>query len=258
MIDLLFKSDIVEKKPFYGVLLGFLFATIGLSFGSLVFRENPSFPSIFLTTLSAAPIAIKLIKKGKLGNTHDMAFGKVFKRHGRAVELYFNLFFGMTIAFAIFYASLPTDTTNILFSEQNEKFASGFFKEQTSSFTLILVNNIGLLIFFFLLSLFYGFGSIFLLSWNASILGVMWGRALKSTILLSILKSTLFAFPYLLPEVLAYFLAAIAGGIVSINLAEKKRVRTAMLDSVALLTMSIMIIVIAGIIEVVTIGYAFR
>lgn len=57
--------------------------------------------------------------------------------------------------------------------------------------------------------------------------------------------------------VFPYFLAAIAGGIVSINLAEKKRVRIAMLDSVALLTMSIMIIVIAGIIEVVTIGYVF-
>lgn len=254
MIDVLFKSYLIRKKPVYGVLLGFFFVIVGSGFGFLIFHENPSFPSILLTTLAAAPIMIRLIEIEKWEPKHEKVAGKVLQRHKNVIEAYFNLFFGMAIAFAILYIFLPEGISNLTFSEQTKKFVSGFFIEPKTVLSMILLNNIGLLFLFFLLSLFYGSGSIFLLSWNASILGVMWGRSFKSIFISGIslvfIKNTLFAFPYLLPEILAYFLASVAGGIVSVNLTKKRRIKTAMLDSLLILGISVIIILISGLVEV--------
>jgi hypothetical protein len=260
MIDILLKSYLIEKKPWYGILLGFFFASIGIGFSYLIFKDNPSFPAIFLTTLATAPVVIRLIKSEEW----EPKFEKILQRHKKVIEIYFYLFFGMSIAFSVFYTILPENISNLIFSEQIEKFATGFFSfnfliEQSFLFYKIVINNLGLMFFFFLLSLFYGSGSIFLLSWNASILGVMWGKMAKTALLLTnplvFVTKTFFNFPYLLPEVLAYFLASIAGGIVSINLTKKTKIGIAMLDSLVFLVLSIVIIVIAGIIEVFMLTY---
>jgi len=259
MIDVLFKSYLIRKKPIYSVLLGFFFVVIGYGFSFLIFHENPSFPSILLTTLAAAPVMIRLIEIEKWEPKHEKVAGKLFERHKGVIEAYFNLFFGMAIAFAILYILLPENMSNVIFSEQSKKFVSGLFIEPRTVLSMILLNNIGLLFLFFLLSLFYGAGSVFLLTWNASILGVVWGRAFKSIFISGIslffIQKTLFAFPYLLPEVLAYFLASVAGGIVSVNLNKKKRIKTAMLDSLLILGISIIIILIAGVVEVLIASY---
>lgn len=245
MIDILLKAKKIEKQPLYGIPLGILFATIGMLFAVLIFKEAPSFPTIFLTTLAAAPIAIRLIKEEKLEEDF-------LKRHRKVIKTYTYLFFGMMIAFAIWYAILPSGFSNLLFKEQSLKFAAGYFTG-SDLFSSIVINNIGLLFFFFLLSLFYGSGAIFLLAWNASILGVMWGNVLKTAFSFfnpTFVINTILTFPYLFPEVLAYFIAAVAGGIVSVNIIQKKRLKIAMKDSLILLGISITMILIAGLIEV--------
>jgi uncharacterized membrane protein SpoIIM required for sporulation len=268
MIDILLKSYLIEKKPWYGIILGFIFASLGIGFSYLVFREEPSFPAIFLTTMAIIPVIIRLIKNEEW----EPKFEKILQRHEKVIATYFYLFFGMAIAFAIFYTILPNDVSSLIFSEQLNKFTSaafslrGFFSfnldfllNQSSIFSKIIINNLGLMFFFFLLSLFYGSGSIFLLSWNASILGVMWGKMAKTLLLLenplTFVTNTFFNFPYMLPEVLAYFLASIAGGIVSINLTKKNKVGIAMIDSLIFLVVSIVIIIIAGIIETFMLTY---
>lgn len=260
MIDILLKSYLIEKKPSYAIALGFLFACVGIGFSFLVFRDNPSFPAIFLTTLATVPVVVKLLKNEKW----EPKFGKILHRHEKVMEIYFNLFFGMSLAFAVFYTFLPENASSLIFSEQIKKFATGFFSfnlfiGQSSLFSNIIINNIGLVLFFFLLSLFYGSGSLLLLSWNASILGVLWGKMARTTLLLTnpviFVTNTFFNFPYLLPEVLAYFLASIAGAIVSVNLTKKNKVGIAMTDSVVFLAASIAIITIAGFIEVFMLTY---
>jgi uncharacterized membrane protein SpoIIM required for sporulation len=187
----------------------------------------------------------------------------IIRRHEKVIEVYFYLFFGMTIAFALFNAFLPPEISNSIFSEQLSKFSSGYFSsdyfnKQSMTFLEIVINNLGLVLFFFLLSLFYGSGSMFLLSWNASILGVMWGNILKVSMSLmnplAFVKNVFFIFPFLLPEIEAYFLASIAGGIVSINLENKKKIETAMNDSLVFLAISIVLILVAGAIETILIA----
>jgi uncharacterized membrane protein SpoIIM required for sporulation len=246
MIDELLRAYLIEKKPWYGIAFGFIFASLGIIFAFLIFRTEPSFPAIFLTTLAIAPLVIKIIKSEKQEKS-------ILKRHEKVIEVYFYLFFGMTIAFAFFSAFLPAEISNSIFSEQLSKFSSGYFTQQSVVFLEIVINNLGLVLFFFLLSLFYGSGSMFLLAWNSSILGVMWGNILKVSLSLMnplmFVKNVFFIFPFLLPEVEAYFLASIAGGIVSVNLENKSKLQTAMNDSLIFLAVSIAMIFIAGAIE---------
>jgi uncharacterized membrane protein SpoIIM required for sporulation len=251
MIDELLRAYLVEKKPFYGIILGFLFASLGIIFAFLIFKTEPSFPAIFLTTLAAAPMIVKMIKSERQQKS-------IIRRHEKVIEVYFYLFFGMTIAFALFNAFLPSEISNSIFSEQLNKFYTGYFTVggfaiNSNLFFEIVLNNLGLVLFFFILSLFYGSGSIFLLAWNSSILGVMWGNILRVSLSLAnpfvFVKNVFFIFPFLLPEVEAYFLASIAGGIVSANLDNKKKLETAMNDSLVFLVLSVMLILVAGAIE---------
>ncbi|NIO44295.1 MAG: hypothetical protein GTN36_01950 [Candidatus Aenigmarchaeota archaeon] len=251
MIDKLLRANLIQKKPWYGIILGFLFASLGIIFASLIFRTDPSFPAIFLTTLAAAPLIVKLIKSEKQQKS-------ILRRHEKIIEVYFYLFFGMTIAFAVFNAFLPDYISSSIFSEQLNKFSTGYFTGQSQLFFEIILNNLGLVLFFFILSLFYGSGSMFLLTWNSSILGVMWGNILKVSLYmmdpLNFVQNVFFIFPFLLPEIEAYFLASVAGGIVSVNLDNKKKLETAMNDSLIFLLLSIVLIVIAGGIEVILIA----
>ncbi len=251
MIDKLLRAYLIEKKPWYGILLGFLFASLGIIFAFLIFRTEPSFPAVFLTTLASAPLIVKIIKSERQKEN-------ILRRHEKIIEVYFYLFFGMTIAFAVFNAFLPTEISSSVFSEQLNKFSVGYFTRQSSLFLEIVLNNLGLVLFFFILSLFYGSGSMFLLSWNSSILGVMWGNIVKVSLSLMdplvFVQNVFFIFPFLLPEVEAYFLASIAGGIVSVNLDNKKKLETVMNDSLIFLVLSIVLIVVAGAIEAVLIA----
>jgi len=250
MIDKLLRGYLIEKKPWYGIVLGFLFASIGIIFAFLIFRTEPSFPAVFLTTLASAPLIVKIIKTERQEKS-------ILRRHEKIIGVYFYLFFGMTIAFALFSTFLPPEISGSIFSEQLNKFTAGYFTGQSQLFFEIILNNLGLVLFFFILSLFYGSGSMFLLSWNASILGVMWGNILKISLYLTdplvFVQNVFFIFPFLLPEVEAYFLASIAGGIVSVNLDKKKKLETAMNDSLIFLILSIILIIVAGAIETVLI-----
>ena len=251
MIDKLLRAYLVEKKPWYGIVLGFIFASLGIIFAFIIFRTEPSFPAVFLTTLAAAPLIVKIIKDEKQQKS-------ILRRHEKVIETYFYLFFGMTIAFAVFNAFLPPEISSSIFSEQLNKFYSGYFTRQTSLFIEIVVNNLGLVLFFFLLSLFYGSGSMFLLTWNSSILGVLWGNILKVSLSLMnpfvFVKNVFFIFPFLLPEIEAYFIASIAGGIVSVNLDKKNKLEAAMNDSLIFLILSIILIIVAGAIEAILIA----
>ncbi len=251
MLESVLREKMVEKRPEYAFALGIIFATIGLAMSILIFKDSPSFPAIFLTTLAAAPIAIKMLKKEEKGKD-------IYHRYSNVIKIYSYLFFGMAAAFALWFLILPEQFISVLFREQLLKFTVGYFSFQRPEFFSIVINNTGLLFFFFLMSLFYGAGSMFLLSWNASILGTMWGNTMKTALAVFnpgiFIVNTLAALPYLLPEVAAYFFAAIAGAILSINFENKKKFDIAMRESVILLMVSIAMIIVAGAVETVILG----
>jgi uncharacterized membrane protein SpoIIM required for sporulation len=102
-------------------------------------------------------------------------------------------------------------------------------------------------------SLIFGAGAIFILAWNASVIAAAIGIFTRS----NITQLPLGLARYLIhgiPEIAAYFMAALAGGIFSTAVTnhDNKRERFLMIvqDSLNLLVIAIVILIIAGLIEV--------
>ena len=126
-----------------------------------------------------------------------------------------------------------------------------------------------MLIFCVLFSFIYGVGAVFILTWNASVIGVAIGDTIKSGIsqigeLLHISSSHRYAgvvtyglMRYTIhgvPEILAYFVAGLAGGIISSAVIRHdfgtKKYEKIILDSSLLLLGSLILVVVAAFLEV--------
>jgi uncharacterized membrane protein SpoIIM required for sporulation len=120
-------------------------------------------------------------------------------------------------------------------------------------FLSILENNIYVMIFTLIFSLIFGAGAIFILAWNASVIAAAIGIFTKYNIIdipLGVLRYMIHGFP----EIAAYFITALAGGIFGVGalrngLRSRKFLRI-IENTVILLFLSIAILVIAAAMEV--------
>ncbi|MGM5483397.1 MAG: stage II sporulation protein M [Nanobdellota archaeon] len=131
-------------------------------------------------------------------------------------------------------------------------------------FQHIFFNNFGVLIFIFLTSFIFGAGSIFILAWNASIIGVFIGDSLHRTAnFLS--GKVIFAYLIDIPRIVGpllvhgvfefagFFCAAIAGGVISVailkNKVNSKPFAIVMKDGFELMLLSVLLILIGALLE---------
>jgi hypothetical protein len=168
------------------------------------------------------------------------------------VILFIAIFSGMTLVFSLIYLLLPPEVAERSFQTQiNEiKAIRGYFWFG-GTFQTILVNNIGVLFLSFLFSFIYGSGAIFILAWNASILATaasMLAKSLGGAYKLPI--ALLSYMPHGSLEIVAYFLAAIAGGIASYHLTKGGKIRVIFEDCLFLLALGIVFILLGAIVEV--------
>ena len=178
---------------------------------------------------------------------------------------------------------LPSGTISVLFESQSSTISSINGRAIDSSltsttgnaitsfniFSRIFFNNVKVLLFCVLFSFLYGAGSLFILMWNASIVGTAIGNFVRTniaTLANTVGGSTIGAyfsvvsiglFKYVLhgfPEILAYFVAALAGGIISIAIInhdfETRKFEHILLDSADLLMLSLFILFVAALLEV--------
>jgi hypothetical protein len=114
----------------------------------------------------------------------------------------------------------------------------------------IFSNNIRILLFALLTSFIFGAGALFVITWNASIVGVFMGHMVYN---LSALELAGF-FIHGVPEFLSFFLAAIAGGVLSVAIIKHKPsdkdFKIILKDFIILCTISIVILLIAAALEV--------
>ena len=126
-----------------------------------------------------------------------------------------------------------------------------------------------MLLFSLFFAFFYGAGAIFILTWNASVISAAIGNFIRTNIALAA-KTTglmtawnyfhIFAlglmryFIHGIPEILAYFMGGLAGGIISVavirhHLSTEKS-KKILLDSMDLIVLAIFVLFIAALIEV--------
>ena len=264
-----------ERKPWEMFFIGFLYSSVAILLSMWVFKEQTSLIMVFLTVMACIPIVHNTMR---LEESKDMSIPKervLIREHNKAIVFLMFLFFGITLSFVAWYIFLPPNVIGYTFDKQiatiqaiNNQVAGNAY-QQFSAFSKIFFNNVKVLSFAILFAFIYGAGAIFILTWNASVIGTAIGNFIRSNLsdyagLLGFDKFSSYfnvisvgLLRYILhgiPEILAYFYGGLAGGIISVAVVKKhykdEKFSHILFDVSELLIISLAFLLVAAFIEV--------
>ena len=263
-----------ERHPFTLIFIGFLYASLGLFLSLWIFEEQASIVMVFLTVMAALPLLYQTLR---FEEEKDLLFTQerdILREHAKAIRFFLTLFFGFVIAYSMWYVILPAALSQQLFSIQtstittlNQQVTGAI--AQLGLMNKIFLNNIKVLIFCILFSFLYGSGAIFILTWNASVIGAAAGNFIRTHLAttadsvgiakigvylhassLSVLRYAIHG----IPEIAAYFIAALAGGILSVAIIRHDfgttKFEKILLDASDLILVAIFVLFVAAVLEV--------
>src|SRR3989338_9144108 len=229
-----------EKKPYWLLFYGLLYASFGILLALWVFKSQASMVMVFLTVLACIPLMYRTFRYEEKKDMRNLRERVLIKEHGRALAFLMFMFLGFIIA-------------NINGNITGHNYGIG---------TLIQIfsNNLKVLLFCILFAFFYGAGTLFILTWNASVIGAAIGTFVHNK--LADFGSYFVVIPVALMrymthgvfEIAAYFIAGLAGGIISVAVinhdVDSKKFRHVLIDSLDLLLLSIGVLIFAALVEV--------
>lgn len=248
-----------KRHPFEIIFVGFFYVSLSILISLWIFPEYASLFSIFLTVVSCLYIVQGILiteeKKEKNTNTEK----SLLKMHSRTIIFFSWLFLGFLLAFTFWTIVLPDHHIDNAFSVQQIAFQDISSITGRSifpgAFQAILFNNLRVMLLSLLLALFYGAGAVFILVWNASVMGFVIGTLAKNVFGLAFLPQIFIKYLiHGIPEMIAYFAAALAGGILFISLVKgdfkSGRTKRMLIDASITILISVAILVLAALIEV--------
>ena len=247
-----------EKQPEDMLPIGITYSSIAIWLAIWLFPGQASSTAILFTVIATLPILLQVFyfEEKKEARTKKISL----KTHRQAIPFFIYLFLGLLISFTFWYVVLPEASAAKLFSTQINTISSinsGGNLVLSEKIYSIFFNNFKVLIAAILLSILYGAGSVFIFAWNASVIAVAIGSVIKHAGQTSF---PLFAGAFLkyivhgIPEVTAYFLGGLAGGILSYAIVRHeygtKKFTHTLLDSLDLIAAAVILLVLAAVIEV--------
>ena len=265
------------KKPWQLFFYGILISSLGTFMGYWIFRDKADLVMIFLTTFACMPLMFHAIRHEEKNALYLENETSMLKRHSRVLMFYVFLFLGITLSYVIWYVSLPPEMSQTLFRQQittiaqiNSPVKGHVVGEAigTSLFNRVFFNNVKVMIFCILFAFFYGAGAIFILAWNASVVAAAIGNLIKLGMvkyaavggfakIAAVTQTVTYSFSrYFLhgiPEMMAYMVAGLAGGIISVAVINHdfrtEKFQKIVLDASSLLIISMAILFAAAILE---------
>jgi uncharacterized membrane protein SpoIIM required for sporulation len=264
VLEGLIKPLKAEKKPFELFFLGIVFSSFAIVLSMFIFAPYSSIVSISLTAIVCVPIIYGVIKMEEKKTLEIKKEYLLIKEHGRALLFFLFLFLGFVISFALWYVFLPEAYVSEVFEVQTETISGAWDSVTGNAISSgkavaeLISHNTKVLVFCLLFAFFYGFGAIFILTWNASVIGAAIGDTVRSSIgsgfISSISTSLLKYLVHGIPEIVAYFTAGLAGGIISIAVInhdfKSPHFKNILKDSIGLVALSVALIVVAALLEV--------
>lgn len=255
-----------EKKPWELFFIGFVYSAVAVFLALWIFRQHASLIMVFLTVMACIPLIYNTIKLEEKRDLIEEKESVLLKGHARALSFLVFLFLGITVSLTLWYIVLPGNITQSLFNVQTKTIAeinsqiTGGAIVQLGLFSKIFFNNIKVMIFCLLFSFIYGAGAIFILTWNASVIAAAIGNFIRTNISSTASYFAIAPFGLLryllhgIPEIIAYFTAGLAGGIISIAIIRhdfgSKKFERIVLDSTDLMILAIVTLFIAALMEV--------
>ncbi len=236
----------VEHKPSKTLFYSIIITLVSILIGYRVFESSPGFAALSFIVIGSLPFIRKLIEIEEIEEANASNWKIALKRNRPTVEILFFFFLGVSITYYLISVFLP-NFGEILFSEQNKVFSGAISHSlESTSLLPIIKNNLSIIILAILLSLLYGSGSIFVISWNASVLGTF--LASKG------LTNALLYIPHASLEFFGFFMAALAGSLISEAIEKHdysgNHFKNILKDSTMLTLLSVTLIIIAAYVEV--------
>lgn len=277
MLEMLIKPHKAERRPWELFFVGLFYASVAVLLVSFVFsgdtilREGSGLLIVLFTVLACLPFVYFTIKREEGKDLEITRSGRLLKEHSKALRALMWLFLGFVVAFSFWYIALPNHAPQN-FNFQIKMFCainnpsnlnycieqhglSGVTGAATKSGVVmsIFANNIYVLIFTILLSLAFGAGAIFVLVWNASVIAAAIGIFAKRSLLRLPIGLARYMF-HGIPEILAYFVGALAGGILSVAIIRRdmkgERMWRILQDSLILIIIAVIILFLSALLEV--------
>ncbi len=265
-----------EEHPRRMLIIGFVYATVGMFLAMWVFAKDASIAGIFLTTIPLVVIMYRAINYEEGKDLKICREYLLMKEHMRILWFFLYLFVGMVLAYTFWFTVLPTETIEVMCSSQLEAVSAvsgrvnptGAAIAKDAAFRMILSNNLQVLAFCVFFSFIYGAGAIFILVWNASVLGVAIGGVFREGLqILGALGNNAsiihyftvlpVGFTYLvhgLPEMASYFIGSLGGGIISVAVVchhyREPQFWHVIKDSLDLLLLSVVVLIASAAVEV--------
>ncbi|MEM0372424.1 MAG: stage II sporulation protein M [archaeon] len=299
MIESLINPERVEKKPWEAFIAGFLFtiAACVLTMQMSVTGSGTGFLVVSFITIAAAPFMVRLfdIEESKRAEKKSL-----LGRHEEIIQVFAFFFVAVIFASSLFFVLTGDDASSLMFGDQTLDLCSkGLIKDPLCAkacetgalsgpvcsemqmtgnaiafnpdFMTILMNNLTVLALAVIFSLILGAGAVYLIAWNATVIGVLIAKVAETPSILgyadlgSPLMNYIIALPMTLLRILphgifefgGYFFGAVAGGILSFSLMRMRwcdvtrmTLRRSFKDAVIYLAISVALIFIGAVIEV--------
>lgn len=287
MFEMLINPAKAERKPWEMFFVGAFYASISILLVEWIFKNDPVLREasgilvVSFTVMFSIPFMFYMFRIEETRSSQESKSSfELIKDHRKALWAFLWLFTGFVIGFSFWYILLPT--TDSLDQQLNtycqinrpndvEACATSFTNSRESAIIpfatnkermfLIFANNIYVLIFTLVFSLLFGAGVIFVLAWNASVIAA--AIAIFSRSDLNFLPVALLRyFVHGIPEIGSYFVAALAGGIISFAIIRRdigtERFWKVLQDSLNLIILSVILLFISALVEVFVTPLFFR
>ena len=286
MLESMINPKRAEKGPWKMLFIGLLYGSLSLILVHFLFKGDSVLSKfsglivVLFCVMFSLPFIYFIIRNEEREDEEIEGFWGVWKTHSDAIYAFMWLFLGLIIAFSFWNVILqdpnllnaqietycginsPGSVADCIAKYSfTSKIISSSNSVSTSRLTSIIGNNFGVLILTLIFSLIFGAGAIFVLAWNASVISAAIGVFTKydlKDIPFGLLRYMVHGFP----EIAAYFITALAGGMFGVGVARHgvgdKKFTKVMIHVGILLLIAVATLIIAALMEVYFTPLLFR
>lgn len=186
-----------------------------------------------------------------------------YSRNNVLIRFYLFLFLGMALAFTLLFVFIPPGSEKITFQNQLQiiegNAMAGEFAGTTGHFDAplfygLITHNLSVVFVLLFMSILFGAGAVFILAYNASVAGIVYGSFLRILLWgqdLGFSYNPIAYLPHTIIEISGFLFAAISGGILSMmTISESKETNTLLKDAVLMFAFAVVFIIAAAYVEV--------
>jgi uncharacterized membrane protein SpoIIM required for sporulation len=278
MLESFLNFNEINRRPYlaffwaFAILVVSVIIALQVGFTMSVAGNQVNLTGVFalaFSLISSAYVMTALIRKEELMEEKAIKrhYGKKFwGRHQKDVLIFMYFFGGATFAFAVLTLMLPVSTFQVQISSICAMrpylsacedagivgpVSGNAAGDGSYAFGVILTNNLQVAFFSFIFAFIFGAGAVFVILWNAGILGIYIG--LMSKHIAEIPMISIRFIPHGVPEIAGYICAGLAGSLIStaiLRKADPEVLKVVTVDSLKVMALGFAFIFIGAFVEV--------